>query len=99
MYSDFMFKVNNVDPKDKTVNLSFYAIDYEQYRNMSILKRFAKNPDISDSLINAYTLSAATISHDVLCDIMDALDSEWAEPRNVFREDVEIRLFFDVNVY
>ena len=99
MYSDFMFKVNNVDPKDKTVNLSFYAIDYEQYRNMSILKRFAKDPDISDSLISAYTLSAATISHDVLCDIMDALDSEWAEPRNVFREDVEIRLFFAVNVY
>ena len=70
MYSDFTFNIDDVDPKENTVWLTINAETQRHAKNISTLRKFTNNPDIHDSLVNAYVLANAIVPESTLWDIV-----------------------------
>ena len=70
MYSDFTFNIDDVDPKENTVWLTINAETQRHAKNISTLRKFTNNPDIHDSLVNAYVLANAIIPESTLWEIV-----------------------------
>ena len=73
MYSDFTFRINDVDPKENTVWLTIDTESRGRARDISTLRKFTNNPDIHDSLVNAYVIANAIIPEFTLWEIVSMM--------------------------
>ena len=70
MYSDFTFSIDDVDPKGNIVWLTIDTESRERAKDISTLRKFTNNPDIHDSLVNAYVIANAIIPESTLWEIV-----------------------------